>query len=123
MSSDLKAKMLAASARRIESVSVPILGEVQIRSLSAREIREWRGGLVGDDGKPTPRLERANELLVALAVVNDDGSRVFTDDDAMSMLFDDVDSAAFAVLVAAVRKHTNVGADPDWKIIEAAAKN
>lgn len=123
MSNDLKAKMLAASVRRVETVEVPILGPVRIRSLTAREIREWRGGLVGDDGKPTKRLERANELLVALAVIDDSGAPVFSDDDAMSMLFDDVDSAAFAVLVAAVRKHTNVGADPDWKIIEAAAKN
>lgn len=123
MSNDLKAKMLAASARRYKVVSVPVYGDVRIQSLTSREIREWRNSLKDEDGKHNQRMDRANELLVALSVVNDDGSRVFTDDDAMSMLFDDADYGPNGVLISAVREHTNVNADPAWKAVEDAAKN
>ena len=118
--SDLKATFFAASRRRYETVDVPILGAVRMRSLTAGEIRSWREALTADSGEA---LQYANELLVAAAVVDESGERVFSDDDARSTLFSDLDGAAFAVLAKAVRRHTNVEADPDWKAIETAAKN
>lgn len=121
--SSIKAAFAGASARRYDEPDVPLIGKVRIQSLTAREVRSWRESLTDERGKPTPRLERANELLVALAVVDEAGNRVFSDDDAMSMLFDELDSAAFSALAKLVRKHTNVDADPDWRAIEDAGKN
>ena len=123
MANDLRARVAALGRRRVQEYDVPLLGPVRVQSLTAREIRAWRDSLTDERGKPTPRLERANELLVALAVVDDGGARVFADDDAMSMLFDDIDSAAMSALSKIVRKHTNVDADPDWQAIEDAGKN
>jgi len=118
--SDVKGAFFNATKRRYDTVEVPLLGQVRIRSLTAGEIRAWRERITASEGA---ELQYANELLVAAAVVDDAGDRVFSDEDATSQLFADLDGAAFSVLAKAVRKHTNVEADPDWKAIEAAAKN
>ena len=123
MAGDMRERFFAANKRRYQTVDVPILGEVRIRSLTTREMRELRDSFTDEKGKPTDRLNHVNELLVAACVVVDSGERVFSDDDVMGGAFEEVDGAAFAALSQAVRKHTNFAADPDWKAIEDAAKN
>ena len=120
MGNDVRAAFFNASKRRYDTTTVPIIGAVRIRSLTAGEVRAWREAVTGEGGKD---LQYANELLVAASVVDDAGDRLFSDDDARSAVFGDMDGAAFAVLAKAVRKHTNSEADPDWKAIETAAKN
>lgn len=120
---ELKARLFAANKTRYTTIDVPVLGPVRLRSLTTREMRELRDSFVDEKGKPTKRLDYVNELLVASCIVDDDGNRVVSDEDATGGVFDDVDGGAFATLIQAARKHTNYAADPDWKAIEDAAKN
>lgn len=121
--STLKERLFAAQRTRYVTIDVPLVGEVRLRSLSAGEMRKFRDSLTDEQGKPNERLERLNELLAAACIVDESSERVFSDDDVMGGTFDELDGGAFALLAAAVRRHTNFAADPDWKAIEDAAKN
>lgn len=86
-------------------------------------MRALRESFVDETGKPTKRLDRINELLVAACICDEHEQRVLDDSDAMGGFFDELDGGVFASLYAACRKHTNFAADPDWRAIENAAKN
>jgi hypothetical protein len=117
--SELVKRFLGASERRYKNVDVPLIGQVRIRSLSNADIRAWREAIRTKSGS----VEYATELLVAASVVDENGLRVFTDEDARSQLFADIDSAAFEVLGQQCRKHSNLDADPGWQAIVDDAKN
>jgi hypothetical protein len=119
MSDDIKQRFMSAAARRYKTLTVPILGEVRIRSLTNADIRAWREAIRTKDGK----VEHATELLVAASVCDEQGRRIFSDEDARSVLFGDIDAAAFEVLGQACRTHSNLDADPDWRAIVDDAKN
>lgn len=117
--SELVKRFLGASERRYKDIDVPLIGPVRIRSLSNADIRAWREAIRGKSGS----VECATELLVAASVVDENNLRVFTDEDARSQLFADIDSAAFEVLGQMCRQHSNLDADPDWKAVVSDAKN
>jgi len=117
--------MLAARGeRRYRVVPVPILGDVRLQSLTQAEMRSIRRSLRDEDGGTNKeRLDRLDGLLIASTVVDDSGSRVFSDDDAMGAGLDWIDAGPWAVLCDVVRQHIGWGADIGWKPIEDAAKN
>lgn len=115
--------IMAASKRRYSTSQNPIFGEVRIQSLTRAEIRSLRDSFTDDDGRINARGNRANELLVASCVVNDEGTRQISDDDVMRGVFDGVDDAGFVALYATCRDHVNWLQDPTWKDVTAAAKN
>lgn len=120
---EIRERFFRAQSRRYESVDVPLIGALRIRSLTIGEMQELRDSFTDDTGKINDRGRNAPRLLAAACVVDDNGDRVFSDDDAMSSAFSTIDGAPFARLYAACRKHTNFGSDPDWQAVEAAAKN
>lgn len=83
-----KEQILKADDRRFEEVSVPEWGgEVRISSLSGAERDRWEASLakVGKDGQPQPNLVNMRARLVALAIVDEEGRRVFTDNDVLAL--------------------------------------
>jgi len=120
---DIRQAFLSAMKPRFKDVEVPLIGTVKIRGVGRGEMREFKDSLSDDDGERNERGRHVNELLVALCVVDDTGSRVWTDQDAMSGAFGEVDSAAFEVLVQHCVAHTNFKSNIIWKEVEAAAKN
>ena len=120
---DIRQAFLAAGKPRFKDVDVPLVGVVKIRSLSNAEMREFKESLTDDEGRRNDRGKKVNELLVAQCVVDDTGSRVWDDSDALGTAFSEIDSAAFAVLVRHCMEHTNFRADVAWRDVESAAKN
>ena len=122
MALDREAFMTASrGARRYHTIPIPLLGDVRMQSLTASEMRTLRHSMQDDESKQ--RVRRADALLVAAAVVDDSGARVFSDDDAMGNGLDWMDGGPWAVLCDAVRQHVGWMADIGWKPIEDAAKN
>lgn len=120
----LKEKLRAGFERRFVTVSVPLIGDVRLRSLTAAEMRRLRNSLSDDKGETIKaRVERMNELLAVEAIVDESGAPIFTEDDAMGGTFDTLDAAAAKVLFTQIVRHTGFTADSDWKEIEGAAKN
>lgn len=117
-------EFLRATARRYATVEVPSYGEVRMQSLTAAEMRSIRRSLRTEAGAfDNERFARIDALVVAAALVDDDGDRLFSDDDVMCGVLDHVDGGPWAVLCAAVKAHTGWDADRNWKPIEAALKN
>lgn len=115
---------LRSCGRRYDVVSIPGLGDLRLQSLTQAEMRAIRGSLRTKEGEvDKERFERLDQILVAATVVDDDGVQLFTDDDAMGMTFDSIDGGPWAVLTAAVKRHTGWAADEDWQPVRAAAKN
>ena len=120
---DIRQAFLSAMKPRFKDVQVPLIGTVKLRGVGSGEMREFKDSLTDDDGRRNERGKYVNELLVALCVVDDTGARAWTDQDAMSGAFGEIDSAAFAVLVRHCMEHTNFRADVNWSDVETAAKN
>lgn len=113
-----------AAKKRYNTVHVTGLGEVRIQSLTAGEMRDIRRSLRTDAGDPAlDRIARLDALVVAAAIVDDDGTRLFSDDDAMGRTFDEIDGGPWNQLVAGVKRHTGWDCGEDWSPIKAAAKN
>lgn len=83
-----KEAILKADDRLFSTVEVPEWGgEVRIQSLSGAERDRWEASLakVGKDGQPQPNLVNMRARLVALAIVDEAGKRVFTDNDVLAL--------------------------------------
>lgn len=116
--------LLGKRARRFKLVTIPTGGEVRLRNMTTSEMRALRASLLTKDGKMiASRADRIQQLLVAACVVDDDGNRLFTDDDALGATMDELDGAVMSCLFAEAKAWTGFGADSDWSAIEDAAKN
>lgn len=111
--------------RRFKEVLLPGSGDTaRIRSLTTGEMRQLRSSLVDKKGELIrKRGDRLSQLLIAACLVDDQGNRVLTDDDAMSDAFDSVDGATVSMLFAECKQWTGFGSDTDWSAIEDSAKN
>lgn len=120
----LRDKIQAASARRFTTVTVPLLGDVRLRSLTAREMRALKSSLSDNKGEfNKDRAQKLDLLLVASCVVDDSGNLEFSEADVVGGVFDEIDGGALTVLFNACKSHTGFGADEDWQAIETQAKN
>jgi hypothetical protein len=122
-SDDVKRRFFSATKRRYQEVELPVLGMVRIRSLTNDELASFRDSLYDDKGVATKRQAKVNELLAAQCVVDENGDRVFSDDDAMGAAFGEIDSGPLGVLYGACVSHTNYRQTVTWRAIEDAAKN
>ena len=106
--------------RRVRDVWLPISERrVRIQSLSDRELSAYQMAAYRPGGKQIDmnRLEDAERRLAVLCLVDGNGSRLLTDDDAAEVVeWDVVDTA---VLHAACKDHSGI----DRADIEALAKN
>jgi hypothetical protein len=83
-----KDAILAAEDRRTCDVDVPEWGgTVRVRALSGAERDAYEIALAGvrPDGTARPNLVNVRARLVAMAVVDEDGKRLFTDRDAAAL--------------------------------------
>lgn len=109
--------------RRYVAVQTP-LGAVRLQSLTNGEMRTLRQSLVDRKGDLVKaRSDRINELLLCYTIVNDGGARLFSDEDAFSPAWDEMDGHVVRNLMEAAKRHTGFGADADWQAVEDAAKN
>lgn len=120
----LRDKIAAASARRFTNVTVPLLGDVRLRSLTAREMRALKSSLSDSKGEfNKDRAQKLDLLLIVSCVVDDAGNPEFSEADITNGVFDEIDGGALTVLFNAAKSHTGFGADEDWNAIETQAKN
>lgn len=93
--------ILAADDLPRQRVDVPEWGgAVTVRSMTASERDAWETSLIAGDGERN--MENARARLVSLCVVDEDGKRLFTDDDAL-LLGQKAASAVDRVFQAAVK--------------------
>ncbi len=119
-----KSDLLKRNKRRFKLIDLPGGGQARIRSLSSGEMRDFRRSMLNPQGKLIKsRSDNMHELLIAQCLVDDEGNRLFTDEDAMSSSFAEIDGSLVSVLSSECRSWTGFGTDPDWSAIEDAAKN
>jgi hypothetical protein len=76
----IREQILAATDFDVETVDVPKWGvSVRVRTLTAAQRDQFEAGLTGDG---RGNLGNIRARLVCLCVVDDDGRRVFSDEDA-----------------------------------------
>lgn len=76
-----RSAILAASDLKTEDVDVPEWGgTVRVRTLTGTERDAFEAGLVGQEGKRN--LANLRARLLSLAIVDDQGRRVFAESDA-----------------------------------------
>lgn len=76
-----KAAILAAEDLKTETVDVPEWGgEVRVRTLTGTERDAFESSLVGEGGKR--QLENLRAKLLSLAIVDENGARIFSDGEA-----------------------------------------
>lgn len=110
--------------RRIKDVPLPNGMTARIQHLTAGEMRQLRTSLMDKKGELIrKRADRLQELLVSRCLVDEQGNRMLTDEDAMSAEMDALDGALVAALFRECRDWTGFAADADWQAIEDAAKN
>jgi len=120
----LKEQLRQGNTRRFKTVTVPLWGDVRIRSLTHAEMRRLRNSLSDSSGEQIkPRVERISELLAVECIVNDEGELEFTEADAMTGTFDALDGGAARYLFREISEHTGFMADRDWQAVEESAKN
>lgn len=119
-----RAELLKPAGRRYRVVPLPTGGQVRIQSLTSGEARALRQFLLNPKGELIKvRGDRLAELLICACLVDENGQRLFSQDDAMSADFDAFDNAVSSVLYQFCRNWTGFAADPDFAAIEDAVKN
>jgi hypothetical protein len=81
-------QIIGADDRKTEDVAVPEWGgSVRVRALSGAERDAYEAGIVTlrGDGSKTVNLKNLRGRLVSLACVDEDGNRLFTDEDAIGL--------------------------------------
>jgi hypothetical protein len=115
--------LLRPAPRRYDTVELPEF-TARIQSLSNGEMRQLRQSLLDKKGDLNrKRADRLQELLVCHCLVDDGGTRLFSDEDAFAAAWDGLDGALMRVLFDRCKRWTGFAADDDWNAIEAAAKN
>jgi hypothetical protein len=80
--------VLGADDRKTEDVPVPEWnGTVRVRALSGTERDAYEAGIVQlrGDGSKVVNLKNLRGRLVSLSCVDEDGARIFTDEDAIAL--------------------------------------
>lgn len=120
----IREKLAQSAARRFACVTVPIVGEVRLQSLTAREMQLIRQRFQAPDGTPVKsELDRIRQYLVAASVVDDSGATAYTLDDVSAGKLDDIDGGVLDALTDAIKHHTGWGADATWSAVGDAVKN
>lgn len=77
-------QILSADDRKRETVQVPEWGgEVSVSNMCGSDRDAFEESIIGSDGKPTLRDMRAK--LVARCIVDESGSRIFSDEDVTAL--------------------------------------
>ena len=101
--------MLAGFTRLYADVELPNGQKVRIQSLNNREKEELQYALLGKDGKPNFRAALVGQQarLIAAAVVDGEGQRVFSEDDD-DLIQTDMDPDIIDVLSSEIIEHTGI---------------
>jgi len=107
------------SARRYHEFDVPDFGRVRIQSLTEREASAYQAGFLNKRGEPAiNRIAEMRRKLIALCVVDADGTRILDDRDADAI--GNGDSAVMTKIQEEIEDHVKFGSDDD---LEELAKN
>lgn len=119
-----RGEFLKPAVRRYKNVPLPVGGTVRIQSLTAGESRSLKESLSDSQGRLiVARGRRLNYLLIAAAVVDESGQKLFSDADAMGPDMDGIDNANVVKLSEEIKNHIGFTTDADFSAIEAAIKN
>lgn len=95
-----------------------------MRSLTASEMRTFRRSLQTVAGElDQTRAEYLHELLIANVLVDDEGNLLFTQDDAVNGVFDELDGAVLSRTFQLAKEWTGFALDDDFSALEQAVKN
>lgn len=104
-----KEAILAADDRKYQDVEVPEWGgAVRVMAMSGTERDAWENTIIDDNGKIV-RKANARADLVARCVVDEDGDRMFTEDDIAAL--GAKSSAALDRVFAVCQKVNNLGGE------------
>ena len=124
MGTALRERLRAAERRRFKTFAAPIVGEVRLRSLTAREVAAIRAKFSKPDGEPNSEaIQRMRHYLIAACLCDDDGNPCCALDDVDRGGLDDLDGGVLDALFAACRDHTGFAAEAGWSAVVDAAKN
>jgi len=99
-------------------------GSVRMQALTAGEMRALNQSLLNPDGRLNQkRGGRMKYVLLAWVLIDENGNRLFTDEDAMSNDFELLDGAIITYLFEKAKEFTGFLSDGDFTAIEAAVKN
>lgn len=83
-----------------QTLSLPRGGTVRVLPIGAKLFREYRRSLRDEDGKPIPeRSGCIDELLVGRILLDDSGSRMFSDEEILAGCFDNFHPSDMDALV------------------------
>ena len=117
--------LLKPAARRYDVCDVPGFGmQARIQNLSNGEMRQLRQSLLDKKGDLNKRrADRLHELLICRCLVDAEGTPLFSDEDAFSAAWDNLDGAVVRTLFERCKRWTGFASDEDWQAVEDAAKN
>jgi len=100
-------------------VDLPGGDQVFLRPASAKVYREYRRSMRDKDGMPIPeRQSFGDELLVSRLLVSPDGTPMFTEEQVVNGVLDDIDMTSLAPIIR--KSYVVVGVNEDD---EGRAKN
>ncbi len=114
--------ILDADDRKSEDVPVPEWGgTVRVRALSGTERDAYEAGIVTlrGDGSKQVNMKNLRGRLVALSVVDGEGNRLFTDEDAIAL--GDKSAAALERVFDVARKLSGLSEDDVEELAEGFA--
>jgi hypothetical protein len=96
--------------------------EVRLQSLTRSEQRDWRQSTQKKDGSLDPKKqEYSNDVLIAMCIVDDSGSTVYTIEEAINGIFDLWDTADTTLITEVAAAHCRLYVER--REVEAALKN
>lgn len=105
--------------RRYREIDVQDFGRVRIQSLTEREMSAYQSGFLNKHGEPVQgKIAEMRRRIIALCVVDADGKRLLTDQDADAI--GNGDSAVMGKIQEEIQEHIAFGSDED---LEELAKN
>ena len=108
-------------AKQYETVDIST-GKVKIRRLTRGDMRTWRKSHNDDDGKVNDeKLEYSDDVLIALSLMNGNGTLKHTVSEAMDGCFDDMTHEDGRILISRIIDLNRIG--EDVKSLKVAAKN
>lgn len=115
-------QILGAADRKTEDVDVPEWGgTVSVRALSGTERDSYEAGIVQlkSDGSKVVNLKNLRGRLVSLSCVDDEGNRLFSDEDAIAL----GDKSAYALerVFDAARRLSGLSEDDVEELAESFA--
>lgn len=115
-------QIIGADDRKTEDVAVPEWGgTVRVRALSGAERDAYEAGIVSlrGDGTKSVNLKNLRGRLVSLSCVDEDGARLFTDEDAIAL--GDKSASALERVFDVARKLSGLSEDDVEELAEGFA--